>query len=230
MVLVIRCQTLLEDLWTIWSCWLYVFYEYYYHNPSYSLGSIFYQCIYGFVVSFLFNNVIYVFLFLSLCILTVCLCMIALTKVFPCFFLSCKANARVKPAKTEHGKLLLCCFMYFLCCSMYFCVVLCIVCFLTFSVLFVCICVLNNCHRVATQLQLNISYHISSTDEVILQMGSQNLWPPPHLLATWRPKIQNIFGTTQHPNQPVPDRISSGVQWPLPEENSHLRLAQSLRM
>jgi hypothetical protein len=27
---------------------LYVFYEYYYHIPSYSLGSIFYQCIYGF--------------------------------------------------------------------------------------------------------------------------------------------------------------------------------------
>jgi hypothetical protein len=40
-----------------------------------------------------------------------------------------------------------------------FCVVLCIVCFVTFSVLFVCICVLNNYHRVATQLQLNISYH-----------------------------------------------------------------------
>jgi len=46
-----------------------------------------------------------------------------------------------------------------LCCSMYFCV-LCIVCFVAFPVLFVCICALNNCHRVATQLQLNISYHI----------------------------------------------------------------------
>jgi hypothetical protein len=42
-----------------------------------------------------------------------------------------------------------------------FCVVLCIVCFVSFSVLFVCICVLYYCHRVATQLQLNISYHIS---------------------------------------------------------------------
>jgi hypothetical protein len=40
------------------------------------------------------------------------------------------------------------------------CVVLCIVCFVTFPVLFVCICVLNNYHRMATQLQLNISYHI----------------------------------------------------------------------
>jgi len=56
--------------------------------------------------------------------------MTTLTEVFPCFFLSCKA-----------------------------CVVLCIVCFVTYSVLFVCICVLNNCHRVATQLQLNMSYH-----------------------------------------------------------------------
>jgi len=41
---------------------------------------------------------------------------------------------------------------------MYFCVVPCIVCFVTFPVLFVCICVLNNYHRVVTQLQLK--YHI----------------------------------------------------------------------
>jgi hypothetical protein len=32
----------------------------------------------------------------------------------------------------------------------------------SFSVLFVCICVLYYCHRVVTQLQLNISYHISN--------------------------------------------------------------------
>jgi len=43
---------------------------------------------------------------------------------------------------------------------MYF-FVLCIVSFVPFSVLFVCICVMNYCHRVATQLQLNISYIIS---------------------------------------------------------------------
>jgi hypothetical protein len=77
------------------------------------------------------------------------------------FFLSCKANARVKPAKTGHGPHS----SYLLCCSMYFCAVLCIVCFVTFPVLFVCICVLNYCHRVATQLQLNISYHIKSSCE-----------------------------------------------------------------
>ena len=55
-----------------------------------------------------------------------CLCLTTLTEVFPCFFLSCKANARVKPAKTGHGPHS----TSFLCCSMYclFCVVLCIVC------------------------------------------------------------------------------------------------------
>jgi hypothetical protein len=41
-----------------------------------------------------------------------------------------------------------------------FCVV-CILCFVSFSALFLCICVPYYCHRVATQLQLNISYHIS---------------------------------------------------------------------
>ena len=38
-----------------------------------------------------------------LCIRTVCLCMTTLTEVFPCFFLSCKANAGVNPAKTGHS-------------------------------------------------------------------------------------------------------------------------------
>jgi hypothetical protein len=63
-----------------------------------------------------------------------------LTEVFPYFFLSCKANARVKAAMMEHGphssKL-----------------------FVSFCVLFVCQCVLYCCHRVATQLQLTyVSY------------------------------------------------------------------------
>ena len=93
-----------------------------------------------------------------------------LTEVFPRFILSCKANARVKPAKMGHGPhsskvfvlfyvlFVLCRSVYFvLCCSMYclfcvvlcilFCVVLCIVCFVLFYVLFVlcrsvyCLCV-----------------------------------------------------------------------------------------
>ena len=66
----------------------------------YSLVSIF---INKYMVVFLYNNVIYVFLLLCLCILIVCLYMATLTEVFPCFFLSCKANARVNPAQTGHG-------------------------------------------------------------------------------------------------------------------------------
>jgi hypothetical protein len=77
------------------------FYEYYYHIPSYSLGSISFINVY--MALFLFNNVIYVFLLSCPCILIVCLCMDTLTEGFPCFFFNCKANARVNPAKTGHG-------------------------------------------------------------------------------------------------------------------------------
>ena len=58
-------------------------------------------------------------------------CSATMTEVFPCFFFSCKANARVKLAKTGHGPH-----------SSNCCVVLCIVCFVSFYVLFVCKCVL----------------------------------------------------------------------------------------
>ena len=52
-----------------------------------------------------------------------------------CFFLSCKANAWVKPAKTGHGPH-----------SSNFCVVLRIVCFVSFYVLFVCkMCTATGC-------------------------------------------------------------------------------------
>jgi len=50
-----------------------------------------------------------------------------LTEVFPCFILGCKANARVKLAKTGHGPHSSNC---------------CVVCFVSFYVLFVCKCVL----------------------------------------------------------------------------------------
>ena len=55
-----------------------------------------------------------------------------LTEIFPCFFLSCKANARVKPAKTGHGP------------HSSTLVVICVVrlLFVLFYVLFVCKCVL----------------------------------------------------------------------------------------
>ena len=63
---VIACLILLEDIQTIGSCCLYVFC--YYHILSYSLCSIFYQCIYGCILP---NTVIYVFLLLCLRILIV---------------------------------------------------------------------------------------------------------------------------------------------------------------
>jgi len=82
---------------------------------------------------------------------------LTLTEVFPYFFLSCKANARVKLTKTghcPHSSTLV-----------FICVVLLL--FVLFCMLFVCKCVLYYCHRVSTQLQLTnilyiISYHIIS--------------------------------------------------------------------
>jgi len=74
---------------------------------------------------------------------------LTLTEVFPWSFLSCKANSRVKLAKTGHGPhsstLVVICVVLLL--------------FVLFYILFVCKCVLYYCHRVTTQLQLtNISY------------------------------------------------------------------------
>jgi len=70
------------------------------------LLSRFYFFIDVYMVVFLFDNVIYVFL-LCLCILIVCLCIFLVLagtlRFFPCIFFSCKANAMVKPAKTGHG-------------------------------------------------------------------------------------------------------------------------------
>jgi len=66
MVLVIRCLPLLEDIQTIGSCCLYLFC--YYHILSYSLVSVFINV---YMVVFLFNIVIYVFLLLGLFILIV---------------------------------------------------------------------------------------------------------------------------------------------------------------
>ena len=90
------------------SCCLHVFC--YYHILSYSLGSFFINiwlcsCL---ILQFMYFHwkrlcvliVVYVFLllvyvFLSHTLVYVFLGAATLTEVFPCFFLSCKANARV---------------------------------------------------------------------------------------------------------------------------------------
>ena len=81
-----------------------------------------------------------IFLTLTEVSLTLTEIFLNLTKVFTCCFLSCKANARVKLAKTRNGphssKLVV------------ICVVLLLV--VLFYILFVCKCVLYCCHRVTT--------------------------------------------------------------------------------
>jgi hypothetical protein len=96
---VVKCSEVLQCSGVLLCIWLYM---------------VFMFCM------LLFISVGYIFLLLCLCILIVMHVLFStLTEVFPCFFLSCKANARVYLAKTGHGPH-----------SSYFmnCVVLCIVC------------------------------------------------------------------------------------------------------
>ena len=88
------------------------------------------------IIVYVFLWFVYVFLTLSrysycgLCILIVVyefLHAATLTEVFPCFFLGCKANARVILAKMGHGPhsskiVVLFYVLIVLYCSMYFCV------------------------------------------------------------------------------------------------------------
>ena len=105
------------------------------HYIVYCLRFLFYKNMVVIYV-FLLEEAMYYYCYLCIRIVSLCyscLCVVyifldaaTLTEIFPCFFLSCKANARVNLAKTGHGPH----FPKLLCCSMYclFCVVLCIVC------------------------------------------------------------------------------------------------------
>ena len=74
---------------------------------------------------------------------------LTLTEVLPCFFLSCKANARVKLTKTGHGP------------HSSTLVVICVVLlFVLFYVLFVCKCVLPPGDNTIAVNKYIISYHI----------------------------------------------------------------------
>ena len=95
----------------------------------YSLGSTFCQCMYGCITVQHCNLCI----FIVMSMYSMCMFMYlhraswhfsaTLTGVFPCFFLSYKANVRVKPAKMGHGphssKFLFFCVLFVLCRSVY---------------------------------------------------------------------------------------------------------------
>jgi hypothetical protein len=86
---------------------------------------------------------------------------LTLTEVFPCFFLSCKANARVKLAKTGHSP------------HSSTLVVICVVrlLFVLFYVLFVCKCVLPPGDN-PTAINKYISYQVIVTWKVCREESS----------------------------------------------------------
>ena len=88
---------------------------------------------------------------------------LTLTEVLPCFFLSCKANARVKLAKTRHGP------------HSSTLVVICVVrlLFVLFYVLFVCKCVLPPGDNSVEVNKYTISYSACSGNS--LQTFRDNL-------------------------------------------------------
>jgi len=160
---------------------------------------------------FLFSNVIYVFLLLWLCILIVCLCIATLTEGFPCFFLCCKANARVKPAKTGHGPHSSKC----LCCSMYFCVVLLFLCCL-FCVVLGIVCV-----YMCTVLLPRGGYPIA-VKYIIYHIYIFAVALRPHaghgLLIL---EVSRSHTTVHHSRYDSSGRVISSSQRPLPDNTHH---------
>jgi hypothetical protein len=77
-----------------------------------------------------------------------------LTEVFPCFFLSCKTNARVKLAKTGHGQHS----SKFVICVVLFVIRVVLLLIVMFYVLFMCKCVLPPAvNPIAVDKYINIS-------------------------------------------------------------------------
>jgi len=90
---------------------------------------------------------------------------LTLTEVFTCFFLGCKANARVKLAKTGHGPhystLFVICVVYLL--------------FVLFYVLFVCKCVLPpGDNPIAVNKYINISIYVMTMKFLEKELGKTN--------------------------------------------------------
>jgi hypothetical protein len=99
---------------------------------------------------------------------------LTLTEGFPCFFLSCKANVKVKLAKTGHGPhsstLVIICVIRLL--------------FVLFYVLFVCKSVLPPGDNPIAVNKYTISYHI-----IYMYINSiSNTWAPRNLHPFWRPQ------------------------------------------
>ena len=104
--------------------------------------------------------------------------MATLTEGFPCFFLSCKADARVKPAKTGHGPHS----SKFLRCSVYclFCVVLCTVCVYMCTVLLPAggyPIAVNQYHIIRTQMFISLycRMHLLTTTSCLQDIDIQSV-------------------------------------------------------